>query len=463
MGFRDNLKNSGEVIHSWSAYRIEGRETLILALPIVVTQLAHISLSFVDTVMVGRLGPSALAGVSLGSTVFFSTMIFCMGILLAVGPMVSQAYGAKNNDAIGRSVRQGLWMALALSLAAFVVANNGEFFLLLLGQSETNAAAAGSYLFAISWGIPSFLGFIALRAFVEAVSRPKVVTVIALIGVGLNVLLNYLLMFGKWGFPELGLVGTGWASSCVFTFNFVVLLIYIAKQKAFLKYRIFSRLGRPDPQYFKDLFRIGWPIGSSMGVEMGLFMLTVFMMGWIGTTQLAAHQVAIQCASFTFMVPVGIGMATSIRVGQAIGQQDHNRAAIAGFTGIGFSTMFMFSAALLFWLVPRAIVSLYLDLDSPGNAEVIEMAVGLLSIAAVFQVFDGVQASVMGALRGMKDTRAPMVISVFSYWGVGLVSGYLLAFRFDYGEKGLWWGLVVGLAAASILLTRRFYHLSHPK
>lgn len=433
-----------------------------MAAPIVVTQLAHVSLSFVDTVMVGRLGPAALAGVSLGSTVFFSAIIFCMGMLLAVGPMVSQAFGANDEHAIGRSVRQGLWMTVVLSIAAFTFVQNGEHVLRLLGQSEVNIEAAGAYLKAISWGIPSFLGFITLRAFMEAVSRPRIVTVVALFGVLLNIIMNYILMYGKLGFPAMGLVGTGWASTIVFTFNFLVLLIVVARQKAFKRYHVFSKLGRPDPAYFKDLFRIGWPIGSSMGVEMSLFMLTVFMMGWLGTTELAAHQVAIQCASFTFMVPLGIGMASSVRVGQAIGNKDLNGAAIAGFTGIGFSVIFMMVAALFFWVTPRLIISLYLDLDLPANFEVVEMATGLLMLAAIFQVFDGIQVSVMGALRGMKDTKQPMFICLFAYWGVGLTSGYLLAFQFGYGEKGLWWGLVVGLVAASVLLTGRFYRLSRP-
>ena len=270
-------------------------------------------------------------------------------------------------------------------------------------------------------------------------------------------------MFGKFGFPEMGLVGTGWASTSVYTFNFLVLFGYVWRQKAFAEYRIFSRLGRPDSHYFKELFRIGFPIGSSMGIETSLFMLTVIMMGWMGTTQLAAHQVAMQCAAFTFMVPLGIGMATSVRVGQSVGRRDSNGASLAGFTGIGISTLFMSLTALGFWLFPRHIVSLYLDLDSPQNAAVIEVAVRLLALAAVFQVVDGIQVAAMGALRGMKDTRIPMVIAAFSYWGIGLVAGYVLAFRLDYGEVGLWWGLVLGLATAAALLTRRFFRLNHAR
>jgi len=441
--------------------RQEIRDTVVLALPIVITQLAHISLSFVDTVMVGRLGPESLAGVALGNTVFFNVLIFCMGILMAVGPMVSHAFGANDEDAIGRSVRQGLWMAASLSILAFTFIYNGNHVLRWLGQTPENVAMAGAYLKAIGWGIFPFLGLIALRSFMEAVSRPKVVTAIALFGVGLNIGLNYVLMYGKLGFPAMGLVGTGWASTGVFSFNFLMLFIYVFRQKAFCEYHIFSKLGRPDKTYFKELFRIGWPIGSSMGIETSLFMLTVIMMGWLGTTELAAHQVAMQCAAFTFMVPLGIGMATSVRVGQAIGKRDPAAATRAGFTGIGLSVSFMSLTAVLFLLAPRTIVSLYLDMSDPANSAVISVAIKLLFLAAIFQIVDGIQVTAMGALRGMKDTYVPMILSVLSYWGVGLVSGYILAFPLGYRESGLWWGLVLGLATAAVFLTRRFYRLNH--
>ena len=441
-------------------YRIEARKTMVLALPIVVTQLAHISLGFVDTVMVGRLGPVALAGVALGNTIFFNALIFCMGILMAVGPMVSQAFGAGDDDSIGRSVRQGLWMAACLGLAAFAVIYNGETLLRWLGQSEENVLNAGAYLRAIAWGIFPFLGLVALRSFAEAVSRPRAVTAIVMSGVGVNIFLNWVLMFGKFGFPALGLVGTGWASTGVYTFNFLLLMLWVMRQRDFVDYHIFSKLSRPDRQYFRELFRIGWPIGASMGIETSLFMLTVIMMGWIGTTELAAHQVAIQCAAFTFMVPLGIGMASSVRVGQCIGSRDLLAARRAGFTGVAMSVTFMSATALIFLLFPREVVGLYLDLRAPDNQSVIAMAVTLLFFAAAFQIVDGVQVAVMGALRGMKDTFQPMVLSVLSYWGVGLVSGYVLAFRLGWDERGLWMGLVLGLASAAVLLMIRFTRLS---
>ncbi|NNF04304.1 MAG: MATE family efflux transporter [Rhodothermales bacterium] len=442
------------------SYRAETVETLKLAGPIVVTQIAHISLSFVDTVMVGRLGAEALAGISLGSTLFFNTLIFCMGVLMAVGPMVSQAFGAKEADPIGRSVRQGLWLAAVLTAAASLVLWNAAPIYRALGQEAGNIDNAVSYLRAIGWGIFPFLGFVVLRSFMEAVNRPRTVTAIAIGGVALNAFLNWVLMFGKLGFPEMGLVGTGWASTIVYSANFIVLLVVVARRRAFMPYNIFRRLGHPDPAYFRELFRIGWPIGASMGIETSLFMITVMMMGWISTTALAAHQVAIQCAAFTFMVPLGIGMASSVRVGQAAGRRDPEGVSRAGRTGMLLSIAFMCGAALAFWLAPRRIVGLYLDLSDPANAEVVRLAASLLGVAAVFQVVDGLQVSAMGALRGLKDTRRPMMLAAASYWGIGLTGAWLLGFVFDLGEVGLWWGLVLGLAAAAVLLSFRFEKLT---
>ncbi len=442
-------------------YRKEIRATLVLAGPVVVTQVAHISMGFVDTVMVGRLGPGALAGVALGNTLFYTATIFCMGVVMAVGPMVSQAFGAGEIDPIGRSVRQGLWLAGLLAIPAMLFVWNAESVLTFLGQRPETRARAAAYLRAIGWGIFPFLGFTALRSFSEAISRPRVVTVITLGGVVCNVTLNYVLMFGKFGAPALGLVGTGWASAIVFWTLFLTMVLYTIVKKDYARYHIYSRLSRPDPHYFRELFRIGWPIGSSMGVEMSLFMTAVMMMGWIGTSQLAAHQVAIQCAAFTFMVPLGIGMATSVRVGQAAGARDVHGVKRAGVVGIVLSVSFMSIAALLFWLVPRSVISLYLDLNNPANTDVVRIAVRLLAFAAVFQVFDGIQVSSMGALRGLKDTRTPMLLAITAYWPIGMVAAWMLAFPLGLNESGLWSGLVIGLASAAILLTSRFFRLTH--
>ncbi|GIV61578.1 MAG: MATE family efflux transporter [Rhodothermaceae bacterium] len=443
-------------------YRDEVRQTVTLALPVVLTQLAQISMGFIDTVMVGRLGPAALAGVALGNAVFFMFLIVCMGVTMAVGPMVSQAYGAGTYEPIGRSVRQGLWLGLVLAVPATVLLWHIGPVLLLAGQDAATAERAQRYLRAIAWGFLPFLWFVVLRSFIEGVSRPRPVTVIAFAGVGLNVAANYVLMFGKLGFPALGLVGTGWASTFVYWMMFLLLLGYTVRRHDFRVFRLFERIGRPDGQYFRELFRIGWPIGASMGVEMSLFMMAVMMMGWISPAALAAHQVAIQCAAFTFMVPLGIGMAASVRVGQAAGRGDAGGVRRAGVVAVGLAALFMLGAALVFWTAPRAVVSLYLDLDDPANAEVIRLAVSLLGIAAVFQVFDGVQVSAIGALRGLKDTRVPLLIGMLAYWLIGVTSSYVLGFPAGFGAAGLWWGLVLGLAAAAALLSWRFHRQSRP-
>lgn len=448
------------MVSSLSKFRKETAVTLVLAGPIVFTQVAHISLSFVDTIMVGRLGPEALAGIALGNTVYFTAMMVAMGIVMAVGPMVSQAFGAGENDPIGRSVRQGLWLALVLATLLSLLYWNAEPILLFAGQLPANAATAGAYLRAIMWSAFPFLGFVALRSFIEGVSRPRAVTIIAFMGVGTNVFANWVLMYGKLGFPAMGVVGTGWASTVVHWCDFLILAGFIATRPEFKPYRLFSKLGHPDRQYFRSLFRIGWPIGASFGVETTLFMVTLLMMGWLGTTELAAHQVAIQCAAFTFMVPLGVGLATSVRVGQAVGRGDAAGARLAGQTGIGLAVVFMACAAVVFWTIPRQVVGIYLNLSEPANASVIDTAVMLLGVAAVFQVADGIQVSAAGALRGFKDTKRPMVIALVSYLGVGLASGYLLGFRMGLGGRGLWWGLVVGLGTAAVLLILRFNRLT---
>lgn len=414
-------------------------------------------MGFVDTVMVGRLGQKALAGVALGNTVFFFCLIVCMGVVQAVGPMVSQAYGAGEKEPIERSVRQGLWLGAVLAVPAVVLLWNIAPVLRAIGQPSIAVEAAQGYLRAILGGFLPALWFMALRSFVEGLSRPLPVTIITFIGVVLNVGANYVLMFGMWGLPALGLEGTGWASTIVFWSLFLMLALLVVRLEPFAQYRIFTGLRTPDLTYFRELVRIGWPIGVSSGIEAGLFMITALMIGVLGTTALAAHQIALQCAAFTFMVPLGVGIAGSVRVGQAAGRGRTDGVRRAGYASMLLAGLFMFGAAILFWTVPEAIVSLYIDTAAPANADVAALAVSLLGIAAVFQVFDGVQVAAMGALRGLKDTRVPMVIAFATYWGVGLTTSYGLGLGLGWGAEGLWWGLVVGLAAAALLLTQRFY------
>ena len=442
--------------------RREITATLRLAGPVVGAQLAQMSMGFVDTLMVGRLGPEALASVALGNTVFFTLLVVGSGVVRAVEPTVAQAHGASDRSGVEQGVRQGLWLSAVLAVPGIVLLWWAEPFLLAMGQEAGPAGRAAGYLWATSFGLLPALWFMALRSFVEALSRPLPVTLITLGGVAVNVLANWLLMFGAAlpggrSIPAMEVEGTGWATSLVFWMMTGALAFYVLRAAPFRFYRILDRWRWPDPDAFRRLVRLGWPIGVSSGIESGLFLMTTLMMGLLGTAALAAHQIAIQCAAFTFMVPLGIGIAGAVRVGQAAGRGDRHAARRAGAAAIVLAACAMGGAAVLFFTAPRTIVGLYLDLDAPRNTAAAVLAVQLLGVAAVFQIFDGVQVAAAGALRGLKDTRVPMLIALGTYWGVGLAGGYVLGFLLDGGATGLWWGLVGGLVAAAIALSWRFH------
>lgn len=432
---------------------LEVRRTFSLALPLILAQLAQMSMSFVDTLMVGRLGNASLAGIALGSSIFFLALIVCSGVLFAVGPTVSQAFGAGDLETAGRAAQQSFFLALLLLVPALLLFWRIEPLLARLGQEPQTAALATGYIQAIAWGFLPALLTTGLRGLLEGISNPRPVMFIALAGVGLNVFANYTLMFGNFGFPALGLVGTGWASAFTYWMTFLALALYV--HRALPQFGVFRRLWVQRSMLW-TLLRVGWPIGLTLGFESALFSATAILMGVLGTVPLAAHQIAIQSASFTFMVPLGLASATAVRVGQAAGRCDAAEVRRAGWVGIALSAAVMMLSALTFWLLPERVVSLYLRLDDPANAAVVRTAVQFLAFAAAFQVFDGLQVSAAGALRGLKDTRAPMLISFFSYWGIGLSSGALLAFTLGLGGRGLWLGLVLGLVAAALLLVGRF-------
>jgi MATE family multidrug resistance protein len=377
--------------------------------------------------------------------------------------MVAQAHGAGDEVAVGRSTRQALWLATILAIPGFILLRQAPQLLILLGQEASTVALTDGYLEAISWATLPLLWFGVLRHLVEGLSRPRVVTIITAIGVLVNISANWVLMYGKFGLPAMGLRGCGWASTLVYWMMLAALLVFIVAHRDFRTYAIFSKLGKPDRDYFIQLLKIGWPIGVSHGLEMGLFATTAFLMGVLGVEVLAAHQIALQSAAYTFMVPMGLSIATSVRVGQAVGAGKMEHARRAGFVGIGLGAAFMFVAALVFWFAPRTVIALFVDVNQTGNATLVEMAVRLLGLAAVFQVFDGIQVTSMGALRGLKDTRMPMLIALIAYWLIGLPGGYFFAFNLEWNAPGLWWGLVLGLGSAAIMLFWRFWKAIRPQ
>lgn len=436
----------------------EVRATLVLAAPIIVSQFAQVSLGLVDTVTVGVLGKEALAGVALGSAVFFAIVLVFLGVVLAVEPLVAQAFGADDADRLRLSVWSGLWAAVLMSVPALAVLYGAAALLThpALGQDPATAQLAAAWLRAVMWGVPGFLGFGALRAFCEGVSRPLSVTVIALAGVGLHVLLNVALVFGRFGAPALGVVGAGYASAISSWGIFLALAGFIQFWPDLRRYAPL-RIGRPEWTTIREVFRVGLPVGGSFFIEAGLFSATALLIGRLGSVELAAHQIAIQCASVTFMGALGTGLAGAVRVGQAAGRGDADGVRCAGFTSMGLAVAFMALAATGYLLFAPQIAAFFLDPADPANADAVRLAVTLLGIAGVFQVFDGLQVASTGALRGLKDTRAAMLVGLVCYWGIGLTTGSVLAFTFGLGAPGLWWGLVVGLAAAAAGLSTRFY------
>jgi MATE family multidrug resistance protein len=436
--------------------RRELRATFALAVPLALTQLTQMAMGFVDVVMIGRLGPASMAAGVVGTSVFFALMLVCMGVVMAVNPLVSQAVGAEDTAEVGRAVRQGLWLATLLGLPLMALLSQAETLLRWAGQAPATAALAGAYVQATLWGVLPNLWYTALRGFAEGLGRPRPILIVTVVAALANAGLNWVLMFGKLGAPALGLVGAGWSSAIVMALMFGGLFAVTLADRDFRRYAGYGHLRRPDPEALRELFGLGWPIGVSFGLEAGLFATTTLLIGLLGTTALAAHQIAINAASVTFMIPLGVAMATTVRVGQAIGRGDPGGAERGGWTGVGVGAAFMTLSALLFWLRPEWVVWVYLGEVTGEDLTVARAAAGLLGIAAVFQIADGVQATAAGALRGLKDTRAPMVVGAVAYWGIGMTTALGLGFGMGLGATGVWWGLTLGLAAAAVGLTAWF-------
>jgi multidrug resistance protein, MATE family len=443
---------------SSALWRKELRATVALALPLIGTQLAQISTMTTDVVLLGRLSAEALAAGALGANVVYVLITFTMGVLMAVSPMVAQARGRKRHSVrdVRRSVRQGFWAAVAIGVPCMIVIWHTEPLLMALGQSRTNAAGAAGYAHAMLWGFLPGAGFMLLRFFVAALGRPAAGLVVMLLAVLLNAVLAWALIFGRLGLPGLGVVGAGVATSIANVFSFAVLLGFVLADRRFRRFYILGRFWRPDWHRLRELFRVGLPIGCILLLEVGLFSAAVQLMGLLGTAEIAAHQIALQCAAIAFMVPLGIGQAATVRVGLAAGRRDAAAVQRAGWVALALGVGFMSGTALLMWLMPHALVGLFLDLERPENARVVALAVAFLGLAALFQIFDGVQTIALGALRGLKDTRVPAMLAATGYWLIGFPVSALLAFRAGMGGVGVWYGLALGLAAVAVLALHRF-------
>lgn len=433
------------------------RETVLLGLPLIAAQLAQMALNVTNTLVLGRLGPDELAASVLGWQLFFVIWMFGSGFGFAIMPLVASAVGSKDPRGGRRFVRMGLWISFAYAVVMMIPLWNAEAIFLALGQDRHLSALAADYLGALQWSLFPQLTIIALRSFLGALARPGIVVVALALGMAVNVVLNVLLVFGGLGLPALGMAGSGLAtfiSACCIA---LFLIAYISRHPALRRQELFVRFLKPDAPAMIEVFRLGWPIGTMVVAEVALFSATSFMMGTLGPSELAAHGIALQLSGLAFMIPLGLSAATTIRVGHALGRDDHPDMARAAAASLGLGLAFACLSALIFLTMPRALIGLYLDIEAPASAGVVPLAVSFLAVAGVFQIVDGVQALSSGALRGLKQARVPMVIALLSYWGVGVPASYGLAFAAGWGGVGIWWGLAIGLAVAAILMTAHLY------
>ena len=441
-----------------SLWRTEIRATLLLAYPLVLTNVTQALIHATDVVLLGWAGPRTLAAGSLGVNLYTAFVIFGMGLVTATAPMLARELGARRHSVreVRRTVRQGMWAALTFALPVLAILWNGEAILLALGQDPMLAADAAGFLRALQWGFLPALLFLVLRSFVSALERPIWALLISIAGVLCNAFLNYVLIFGHLGFPALGLLGSGIGSAITNLLMFVGMALVITRHPRFRRYRLFGRFWRSDWARFRDVWKLGLPIAVTLGLEITIFNAAVFIMGLFGTASLAAHAIAIQIAALSFMVPLGLSQAVTVRVGLALGRNDHAGITRAGWTSFALGVGFMATMSLLMIAAPRSLVNLFLNESDPANAPVIALAVSFVGVAALFQIFDGAQAVGAGMLRGLHDTTVPMIYAACGYWVIGLGVGLALAFGAGWRGLGIWIGLASGLAVVSVLMLARW-------
>src|SRR5712672_1702859 len=435
---------------------LELTETLRLAVPMALTQLGQIAMMTTDLALIGRLGDEAVAAAALAHTVFFVCFTFGMGLMSAVAPLAAQAFGARNPRLVRRSLRVGLWAALVISLPMMVLPLYGEQILVMLGQAPATARLAQRYLLGLAWGIAPALWFLAIRGFMGAVNRPEPGLWITLAAIPANALLVWLLIHGGLGLPRLELFGAGLATTIINAGMFLASLWFAVRRPPFRKYQVLGRIWRVDWMLMRQLIVIGAPISISFLLEYGLFAAAALLMGLISTTALAAHQIALQVTAILFMVPFGIGMAATVRVGHAVGRGDAAAVKRAGFVAVLLGMVLVSALTLTVILTRFAIARFFFGEAAESAGAVIELTATLLMVGATFFVADGIQTVAAGALRGMNDTRMPLLFAAISYWLIGFTSAYGLAFWTDLGAVGVWIGLSCGTAVYAVLLILRF-------
>ncbi|MGR3615253.1 MAG: MATE family efflux transporter [Paracoccaceae bacterium] len=428
---------------------------LTLGLPLVGGHVAQFAIGMTDTIMLGWYGAEELAGVTLAGSYFFTLFLLGSGFAFAVMPLVAAAVGAGEDRQIRRSTRMGLWLSLMYGVVIMPMMIWSEPILLLLGQQEDVATIASGYLRIAGWGVFPALLVMVFKSYLAALERTQIVLWITILAAIVNGFFNYAFIFGNWGAPELGVTGAALASIITQIVSLVCVLIYALR--VLPEHELLRNFWKPDPEVFKRVFKLGLPIGLTTLSESSLFAASAVMMGWLGTIPLAAHGIATTLAGLTFMVHLGLGNAATIRAGNAFGR--HDRAHLArGTNVVTFMSLVMSVFAIFFFLtMPDTLITFFLDSEEPRKEAIIGVGVGLLAVAALFQMVDGIQAIALGVLRGVQDTNVPMWMAALSYWALGIPVSYYLGFTLGWEGIGVWLGLVAGLGCAAVLLMVRFW------
>lgn len=435
---------------------------MAIGVPMGLTQLVQFSIHTVDVLMIGRLGSEPLAGASLGLVIVYAVFLFGFGPAMAVSPMVSHALGANPDDTAGvrRSVRMALWtIGVGVPVLSIVFFFTQEI-ALALGQPAVPAALAEPYVLALAPGLPFMVAIMALRNYLATLGLTRAPLLFIIMTTVLNAWLNWLLIYGNWGFPRLELVGAGIASSLANIIGFLILVAYILAEPISRRFRLFQGFLRSSPAHLREVIRLSWPISVTSTFEAMLFNSCVFLMGRIGVDEMAAYQVALNVAAMAFMTPLGLSMAGAVRVGLKAGAGDRAGVRRAAATSILACIGAIMLVAVPVMAAPRLVAGLYLDAGDPANTAVLGLVATFLPIAAAFALFDATQVAANQALRGLKDVRVPMVITAFSYWVVGFPVSAGLGLGTEIGAIGVWWGLLAGLATAATLLGARLHHLT---
>ncbi len=441
-----------------SLWRMEGRALLALAVPMIAGNIAWAGIAATDLLLLGRLGAEAVAAGALAINLFNAFLIFGMGLVTAAAPLIASERGRRRHSVrdVRRTVHQTLRAAALFTLIAWAILWHAERILLALGQEADLSREAGELMRGLQWALLPFLCFTTLRNFISALERPVWGLVIMLCGIPFNILVGWALIFGHLGLPALGLFGAGLAGTLSSSFLFLGLLAVILIDRRFRRYQLMGRFWSADRDRRRAVWALGLPIAITLGLESTVFNASAFLMGLIDRESLAAHAVAIQIAALVFMVPMGIGQAATVRVGIAHGRLDRAAVGRAGWIALIIGTGFAFGAAALLVMAPRLLIGAFLDLGDPANVRTVALAVNFLAVAALFQLVDAAQAVGAGVLRGVQDTRVPMIFALFGYWVIGIGVGALLAFPLKLAGLGIWLGLASGLGVVAVLLVIRW-------